>query len=92
MLWIWSCPVSTKELFLKIAVPKRQTKSLKSNCEVVSFYYICKLCSVLYLIYCHAIHETKSDKLSNAIYSVFATFALETLKTSLFERTAVVWY
>ena len=43
MLWIWSCPVSTKELFLKIAVPKRQTKSLKSNCEVVSFYYICKL-------------------------------------------------
>ena len=43
MLWIWSCPVSTKELFLKIAVPKRQTKSLKSNCEVVTFYYICKL-------------------------------------------------
>ena len=43
MLWIWSCPVSTKELFLKIAVPKRQTKSLKSNCEVVSFYFICKL-------------------------------------------------
>ena len=35
MLWIWSCPVSTKELFLKIVVPKRQTKSLKSNCEVV---------------------------------------------------------
>ena len=43
MLWIWSCPVSTKELFLKIAVPKRQTKFLKSTCEVVSFYYICKL-------------------------------------------------
>ena len=40
---IWSCPVSTKELFLKIAVTKRQTKSLKSNCEVVGFYYICKL-------------------------------------------------
>ena len=43
MLWIWSCPVSTKELFLKIAVPKRQTKSLKSACEVVNFYYVCKL-------------------------------------------------
>ena len=37
MLWIWSYPVSTKKLFLKIAVPKRQTKSLKSN------YYIFKL-------------------------------------------------
>ena len=43
MLWIWSCPVTTIDLFLKIAAPKRQTKSLKSNCEVVSFYYICKL-------------------------------------------------
>ena len=45
MLWIWSCHVSTKELLFKIAVPKWQTKSLKSNCEVVSFYYICKLCT-----------------------------------------------
>ena len=43
MLWIKSCPVSTKELFLKIAVSKRETKALKSNCEVVRFYYICKL-------------------------------------------------
>ena len=43
MLWIWSCHVSTKELLFKIAVPKWQTKSLKSNCEAVSFYYICKL-------------------------------------------------
>ena len=43
MLWIWSCPVSTKELFCKIAFPQGQTKSLKSNCQVVSFYYICKL-------------------------------------------------
>ena len=43
MLWIWFCPVSTKELLLKIAVPKRWTKSLKSTCEVVSFYYVCKL-------------------------------------------------
>ena len=43
MLWIWFCPVTTKELFLKIAAPKRQAKSLKTTCEVVSFYYICKL-------------------------------------------------
>ena len=43
MLWIWSCPTSTKELFLKVAIPKRRTKSLKIICEVVSFYYICKL-------------------------------------------------
>ena len=43
MLLIWSCSVSTKELFLKIAFPKRQSKSLKSSCEVSSFYYICKL-------------------------------------------------
>ena len=25
-----------------MAVPKRQAKSLKSNYEIVSFYYICK--------------------------------------------------
>ena len=43
MLWIWFCPISTRELLLKIAVPKRQTKSMKSNCKVVSFYYVCKL-------------------------------------------------
>ena len=43
MLWIWTCPVITKELFLKIAVPKRQTKCLKTTCEVVSFCYIYKL-------------------------------------------------
>ena len=43
MLWIWSCPVTTKELFLKIAAPKKQAKSLKTTCEVVCFYYICKL-------------------------------------------------
>ena len=43
MLWICSCLVSTKEVFLKIAAPKRQIRSLKSNCEVVIFYYICKL-------------------------------------------------
>ena len=27
----------------KGAAPKKQRKSLKSNCELVSFYYICKL-------------------------------------------------
>ena len=42
MLWIWFRPVSTI-WFLKIAVPKMQTKSLKSTCEVVSFYCNCKL-------------------------------------------------
>ena len=43
MLWIWFCTVTTKELFIKIAAPKRQAKSLKTTCEIVSFYYICKL-------------------------------------------------
>ena len=38
-----SCPGSTKYLFIKIAVVKSQTKSTKSTCEVVSFYYICRL-------------------------------------------------
>ena len=38
MLSIWFCPVTTKELFIKIAAPKRQAKSLKFTCEVVSFY------------------------------------------------------
>ena len=44
MLWILFCPVITKELFLEIAAPKRQAKSLKTTCDdVVSFFYICKL-------------------------------------------------
>ena len=43
MQWICSCHVRTKELLLKIAVLKRQTKSLKTTWDVVSFYYICKL-------------------------------------------------
>ena len=43
MLWIWFCPVTKKELFFKIAAPKRHAKSLKTTCEVVNFYYICKL-------------------------------------------------
>ena len=38
-----SALVTAKELLLKIAVPKRQVKSLKITCQVVSFYYICKL-------------------------------------------------
>ena len=42
MLWIWSCSITTKELLLKTAAPKRQTKSPKTTSEVVSFYYICK--------------------------------------------------
>ena len=43
MLWIWFFLVTTKELFLKIAAPKRQVKSMKTTCEVISFYYICNL-------------------------------------------------
>ena len=43
MLWMWSCPITRKELFLKIPAPKRQIKSLKTTCDVVRFYYICKL-------------------------------------------------
>ena len=43
MLWIWFCTLTTKELFIKIAAPKRQAKSLKTTCEAVSFYYIYKL-------------------------------------------------
>ena len=37
------CSVTAKELFLKIVAPKRQAKSLKTTCELVSFYYICNL-------------------------------------------------
>ena len=45
MLWISFYPVTTKELLLEIVAPKRQGKSLKTTCEVVTFYYICKLCT-----------------------------------------------
>ena len=38
-----SALVTAKELLVKRAAPKRQVKSLKIACEVVSFYYICKL-------------------------------------------------
>ena len=40
---IWSCPVSTKKLFLKIALPRKQAKFLETTFEVVIFYYMCKL-------------------------------------------------
>ena len=43
MLWTWLCHVIRNKLFLEIAAPKRQIKSLKTTCEVVNFYYICKL-------------------------------------------------
>ena len=32
-----------QELFLEIAAPKTHAKSLNTTCEVVNFYYICKL-------------------------------------------------
>ena len=31
MLWIWSYPVSKKELLLKLGVPEKQAKSLKTK-------------------------------------------------------------
>ena len=43
MLWVWSFPVGTKEVFLKRAVRKRQAKFLKTTCEVASIYYIYRL-------------------------------------------------
>ena len=43
MLWVWLFPVTTKKLFFKITAPKRQVNFLKTTCEVVSLYYICKL-------------------------------------------------
>ena len=43
MLWIWSYPVSKKELFLKLADPKKQRKLLKTIWSGLGFYCICKL-------------------------------------------------
>ena len=59
MLKIWSCPVTTKELFLKIPAPKRQRKSLKTTCEGVSFYYISKMYN------CNLFKKTISQALLN---------------------------
>ena len=43
MLCMWSYPLRKKEFFLKLAVPKNLAKSLKTNCEKLHFYCICKL-------------------------------------------------
>ena len=43
MLWIWFYPLSKKEFFLKLAVPKNLAKSLKTICDRLRFYYNCRL-------------------------------------------------
>ena len=43
MLRTWSYPKRKDELFLKLAVPKKQAKSLKTICEELHFYCICRL-------------------------------------------------
>ena len=43
MLWIWCYPLSKKEFFLKLAVPKKLGKSLKTICKKLRFYCICRL-------------------------------------------------
>ena len=43
MPWIWSYPVSKKELFLKLALPKKQTKLFKTIWSELGFYRNCKL-------------------------------------------------
>ena len=47
MLWIWSYPVRKKELFLKLAVPKKLAKSLKAIYKELRFYCICDLQSLI---------------------------------------------
>ena len=42
MLWIWSYPVSKNELFLKLAVPKKQAKPLKTIWKKLRFHCICR--------------------------------------------------
>ena len=43
MLWIWPYPVSKKELFLKLALPNKQIKLLKTIRSELGFYCNCKL-------------------------------------------------
>ena len=90
MLWIWSCPVITKELLLKIAVPKRQTKSLKGNCEVVSFYYICKLYSwkLLRTIFSQAFLKD----FAKAFLKDFADFPLYGIVKNLLRRIFSIFF
>ena len=38
MLSIWFCPATTKELFLKMAAPKREAKSLKTTFSTFASY------------------------------------------------------
>ena len=42
MLWIWSYSVTRKELLLKLAVPKKQTKSLKTMCDKLIAFAGCR--------------------------------------------------
>ena len=39
----WPYPLSKKEFFLKLGVPKKLAKSLKTICEELRFYCICRL-------------------------------------------------
>ena len=41
ILWIWSYPLTKKEFFLKLAVPKKLAKSLKTIWKELHFYCIC---------------------------------------------------
>ena len=43
MLWIWSYPLNIKEFFIKLVVPKKLAKSLKTICKELHFYCICRL-------------------------------------------------
>ena len=42
MQWIWSYSLTRKELFLKLAVPKKQTKSLKAICDKLIAFAGCR--------------------------------------------------
>ena len=91
MLSIWSCPISTKQLFLKIDVPKRQKKSLKSNWEAVSFYYIYKLCTCILLqtIFSQAFLKYSTE----AFLKDFADFPLYGIvKHLIIYYAEAVWY